>query len=211
MGMKRKLTHDEYRLLRDWVNGSISQEEFIGRADDELVHFVTTAHGDFDPQQQTYAEFIETQYGALMALVVEISEDALLNKNLSLLIFPQGTRSIRLLPGHIGLAQIALKTRVPVIPVGCNGSDKCYRGASPFSAGGDIVYRVGEPMTVDGDLAPFAIDQPYTPFTREAETRFGAQFRGATDLIMGRINDLLDPEYQFDPDAISRQGTGRFV
>lgn len=210
-GMKRKMTHDEYRLLRDWINGAVSQEEFLGRADDELVRFVTTPHGDFDPQQQSYAEFIEAQYGALMALVARISEDALLNKNLSILVFPQGTRSTHLLPGHIGLAQIALKTRAPVIPVGCNGSDKCYRGALPFSSGGDIVYRVGEPMTMNDDLAPFAIHEPYTPFTREAETRFGIQFRGATDLIMERINDLLDPEYQFDPDAIKKQGTGRFV
>ena len=210
-GLKRRLTSEEYRLLRDWINGIISQEEFMAQADDELSRFVTTPHGAFDPQRQTYAEFIESEYGELMALVAQISEDALLNKNLNLLVFPQGTRSKRLLPGHIGLAQIALKTRVPVIPVGCNGSDKCYRGAAPFSSGGDIVYRVGEPLTVDGDLAPFAIDESYQPFTRAAEARFGDHFRGATDLIMARINDLLDPEYQFDPDAVRKEGTGRFV
>jgi hypothetical protein len=45
------------------------------------------------------------------------------------------------------------------------------------------------------------IAEPFTPFTRTAQAQFDAQFRAATDLIMSRINDLLDPAYQFQPDS----------
>jgi len=210
-GMERKPTGAEYRLLRDWIDGAISQDEFFVQADSALAAFVTTARGDFDPANESYAEHINAQYRDLMHLVAEISEDALFNKKLNLLIFPQGTRSVRLLPGHIGVAQIALKTKVPVIPVGCNGCDKCYRGSLPFSSGGRIVYRAGEPLTVADRLAPFAIEEPYKPFTRAAERKFATNFHGATNLIMEQINALLDPEYQFDPNAAQKTGADRFV
>ncbi len=210
--MKRRPNKTEYRLLRDLLDGKISQEELLSRADEELRRFIITPHGDFDPQQQPYGQFIENYFNELMQLVTQISEEALLKKNLSLLIFPQGTRSVRLLPGFVGIAQIALKTKVPIVPVGCNGSDKCYRSALPFSSGGNIVYRVGKPLTVEDDLAPFAITEDYHPFTRAAEKKFTAQFRGATDLVMERINELLDPEYQFAPDATAiTDDTRRFV
>ncbi len=209
--MGRKPTGVEYRLLRDWSDGEISQDEFLEQADSSLAAFVTTARSGFDPARESYAKRINAQYHELMRLVAKISEDALFNKNLNLLIFPQGTRSVQLLPGHIGVAQIALKTKVPVIPVGCNGCDKCYRGSLPFSSGGKIVYRVGEPLTVAGRLAPFAIEQPYEPFTRAADQAFATNFRGATDLIMDQINALLDPEYQFDPNAVQKTGVERFV
>ncbi len=210
--MKRRPNKTEYRLLRDLLDGKISQEELLSRADEELRRFIITPHGDFDPQQQPYSQFIENYFNELMQLVTQISQDALLKKNLSLLIFPQGTRSVRLLPGFVGIAQIALKTKAPIVPVGCNGSDKCYRSAMPFSSGGNIVYRVGKPLTVEDDLAPFAITEDYQPFTRAAEKKFASQFRGATDLVMERINNLLDPEYQFAPDATAiTDSTRRFL
>ncbi len=40
-----------------------------------------------------------------------------------------------------------------------------HRGSLPFSSGGRIVYRVGEPLTLEDRLTPFAIDQPFTPGT----------------------------------------------
>jgi len=209
----RRPAKDEYRLLRDLVDGNTSPEETFASAGDALRRFLTTPHADFDPQAGHYGQFVEARYQAMMRRVFAISEDALRAKTLSLLIFPEGTRSVRLTEGHIGVAQVALRTGAPVIPVGCNGSDKCFPGASPWSKGGTITYRVDRPMTTADDLAPFAIDAPFEPFTAPAEATHQAQFRGATDLIMARINALLNPEYQFAPDAdqSKRIDAGRFI
>ena len=203
----------DYRLLRDWVDGKITTESFFAAADDTLTRYVSTPHGDFNPDRQPYPAFIQTRYRRFMRLVTAVSLTALEKERVSLLIFPEGTRSVRLTPGHPGIAQMALKTGVPVIPVGCNGSDKLYPGLSPFAKRGTVVYRIGEPMTMDGDLAPFAIHEPFEPFTPAAEAKFGETFQAATDLIMARINNLLDPEYQFagDTHGVSGDGAARFV
>jgi len=203
----------EYRLLRALINGEATLEATLSAADDTLRRFLTTPHGEFDPRTGHYGRFIEARYSAMMRRVAAISEEALRAKNLSLLIFPEGTRSVRLTEGHIGVAQIALKTGAPVVPVGCNGSNQCYPGNSPWSRGGPVTYRVGKPLAVADGLAPFAIDEPFEPFSAGAEATYQAQFRGATDLIMARINSLLNPEYQFSPktDASLRADAGRFV
>lgn len=206
-------TKQEYRLLRDYVDGTITTDIFLDKASTELTQFITTPHGKFKPQVQSYKQFIQNYYLDLMQLVTKISTTALLKQNISVLIFPQGTRSIRLLQGQIGLAQIALKTNVTVIPVGCNGCDKCYPNSLPFSKGGHIVYRVGKPLHINKQLAPFAIHENYEPFTKEAKEKFAYQFRGATDLIMNEINQLLDPLYQFDVNSIHNHQTDahRFI
>ncbi len=210
---RRRPQRNDYRLLRDWVDGKISAEAFFAAADETLARYVSTPHGDFNPAQQPYPAFIQTRYQRFMRLVTEVSITALEKERVSLLIFPEGTRSVRLTPGHPGIAQIALKTGVPVVPVGCNGSDKLYPGALPFAKPGTVIYRIGEPMTLAGELAPFAIHEPFEPFTPEAEAKFGATFQAATDLIMARINDLLNPEYQFagDTHGVSGDGAARFV
>ncbi len=203
----------QYRLLRDWVDGKITADAFFAAADAALTQYVSTPHGDFNPDRQPYPAFIQTRYQQFMRLVTEVSITALKKERVSLLIFPEGTRSVRLTPGHPGIAQIALKTGVPVIPVGCNGSDKLYPGVSPLAKPGKVIYRIGEPLTLDGDLAPFAIREPFEPFTPQAEAAYGATFQAATDLIMARINTLLDPEYQFagDTHGVSGDGAARFV
>ena len=40
-----------------------------------------------------------------------------------LLIYPQGTRSVRLTRGRPGVGQIALHFDLPILPVGCSGGD----------------------------------------------------------------------------------------
>jgi len=211
--MHRRPNKTEYRQLRNLVDGRITLDNLLAQANEAIKQFVTTPHADFDPQAQPYDKYIETKYNHFMRIVTRHSIDALLNKTINLLIFPQGTRSLRLLPGHPGIAQIALKTGAPVIPIGCNGSDKLYPSSSPFSSGGHIVYRIGEPLTVDGALAPFAISEPFEPFTKKAELKFGSRFQAATDFIMEHINELLNPEYQFAPNAtpVADDSAKRFV
>ncbi len=211
--LHRRPDKTEYRLLRDFVDGKISAEDFHTAASDTLRQYVSTPHGDFDPSTEIYDRYIQARYQKFMRMVATLSERTLQKENVSLLIFPEGTRSKRLTPGHPGIAQIALKTGVPVIPVGCNGSDKLYPGSSPLARPGTVTYRIGEPLTLEGALAPFAIAKPFEPFTRETEIRYGETFQAATDLIMARINDLLDPEYQFagDTHGVSGDSAARFV
>ena len=210
---KRLPDDREYRLLRDLADGDLSLDKFFAQANDDLKRFVTTPHGEFHPQLQPYDQFVESLYNELMGLVAQISQDALLKQRISLLIFPEGGISICLRQGQIGLAQIALKTGAPVVPIGANGLDKLYPGMLPFSRGGQALYRVGRPLSTADDLAPFVTDELFTPFTQVAKAKFGDHFRAATDLVMDRLNALLDPPYQFSPNAppLERQGARRFV
>jgi len=213
MMMHRRPPKTDYRLLRDWVDGKITADAFFATAGDTLTQYVSTPHGEFEPERQPYPAFIQNRYRRFMRLVTDVSITALEKERVSLLIFPEGTRSVRLTPGHPGIAQMALKTGIPVIPVGCNGSDKIYPGISPFAKRGTVIYRIGEPLTIDGELAPFTIREPFEPFSQEAEAKHSATFQAATDLIMARINNLLDPEYQFagDTHGVSGDGAARFV
>ena len=147
----------------------------------------------------------------MMARFTELNELAI-NTGLDLLIFPQGTRSRRLLPGRVGIGQIALRLKVPIVPVGCNGSDGVYPTGSPLGKKGRIVYRFGEPLE-DRDLMAFHIAEDYEPFTAAAEREHAGAFQGVSDLITQRIDALLDPEYQRSPDAGSEasRSSDRFV
>ncbi|MBW2394163.1 MAG: hypothetical protein JRG95_07820, partial [Deltaproteobacteria bacterium] len=100
-----------------------------------------------------------------------------------------------------------------IVPVGCNGSDGLYPGASPFSSGGKVVYRIGAPIRLEGpELAPFRVTEPFHPFTLEAGIHREA-FQGMTDVVMDHINELLDEPYQYGDDHGSDgvSGMDRFV
>ena len=57
-------------------------------------------------------------------------------------------------------------------------------------------------MSLSGDqLAPYRIQESFTPLGIDAQRQYGNQFRQITDIVMNEINSLLDPEYQFDPEA----------
>jgi len=166
----------------------------------------------FDASKGDYADYIGALFEAMMARFVELNREAV-EIGLDLLVFPQGTRSRRLLPAHDGIAQMALHLRIPIVPVGCNGSDRVYPGASPVGRRGRIVYRIGEPISYDA-LRPFHIDEPYAPFSAEAERRFDLQFRAVADQVTERIDGLLDPEYRQAPEVGASgivRGVERFV
>lgn len=165
----------------------------------------------YDPAEGDYADYICTLFHAMMRRFVELNREAV-EIGLDLLVFPQGTRSIRLLPGHIGIGQIALHLRIPIVPVGCNGSDRVYPGGSPFAKRGRIVYRVGEPIPYEA-LAPFHVEEEFAPFSAMAERDHAEQFRGVAALVTDRIDPLLDPEYRREekPDERLARGADRFV
>ena len=158
-----------------------------------------------------YAQYVCQLFRAMMARFTELNEEAV-RTGLDLLIFPQGTRSKRLLPGRAGIAQIALKLRVPIVPVGCNGSDTVYPGSSPFGKKGSIVYRIGHPIAYD-ELADFHVEEDFAPFTAAAERDHAAAFAGVAAHVTDRINDLLDPEYQRSAEVNDglAKGAARFI
>ncbi|HJN76135.1 MAG TPA: lysophospholipid acyltransferase family protein [Myxococcota bacterium] len=178
----RDASPEEYRALRDRLDA--------GEADD-----------------------LEGQFQALMREVARLNRSALHDKRLHLLVFPQGTRSRRLSRGHIGLAQFAQHLGAPIVPVGCSGSDLCYPGNSPFSKGGRIVYRFGEPLEVDGpELAPHRVREDFVPLSREAGQLHAQPFRAITDIVMERIDGLVDTQYRFaDGEGGGEEGVGRFL
>ncbi|MFO0690701.1 MAG: lysophospholipid acyltransferase family protein [Myxococcota bacterium] len=164
----------------------------------------------FEPSVGDYADYIGRLFAAMMARFVELNREAVAI-GLDLLVFPQGTRSKRLLPGHDGIGQMALHLQIPIVPVGCNGADLVYPGASPFARRGRIVYRVGEPID-QAELRAFHGGEDFAPFSAEAERRHGAAFAGVAALVTERIDALLDPEYRLAPEeGATSRGVERFV
>jgi 1-acyl-sn-glycerol-3-phosphate acyltransferase len=217
--MDRPPEDTEYKALRGEVDrvagvreaGELEIPTLAGVPDAILNRRRNVLGLEFHPGKQSYAEYINTLFQTMMRRFVDLNYEAM-RKGLDLLIFPQGTRSIRLSKGHIGLAQIALHAKKTVVPVGCSGSDEVYPGSSPFGKGGHITYRIGEPLTYD-DMTAFHIDQDFEPFTPEAEERHRERFQSYVDVVMDRINELVEPKYQFAEDLESDgvQGSGRFI
>lgn len=210
--MKRVPTGDEYRRLRDLVDGKTDSLEGASEALRELVGRGVSPG---EPIVPTFRARFDERFDAMMREVTRLNHRAIFELGLNVLVFPEGTRSRRLRKGLTGLAQMAQHLGVAIVPVGCNGSDKVYPGNSPFAKGGRIVYRVGAPLEVDGpELAPHRVREEFTPFSRSASERHGAHFEAVTAVVMERIGALLDPEYQASGDADeqgSEQGVRRFV
>jgi 1-acyl-sn-glycerol-3-phosphate acyltransferase len=166
---------------------------------------------DVDPIECSYAVGINRVFTAMMAEFVRLNERSF-ELGLDLLVFPQGTRSIRLPRGRTGMMEVALRYKKTIVPIGCNGCDLVYTGSLPIGKSGKIVYRIGDPIPYD-ELSEFHIPEDYAPFSAEAEHKHRDQFQGAVDLVMDRINDLVDPEYQFSDDLLSTgvRGTSRFM
>jgi 1-acyl-sn-glycerol-3-phosphate acyltransferase len=70
----------------------------------------------------------------------------------SVLIFPEGTRSP---DGHIqpfktGAIMLAIKAGVAVVPVGFNGTHQVLPKKSLLARGGEVVLRIGSPVSTSG-------------------------------------------------------------
>jgi 1-acyl-sn-glycerol-3-phosphate acyltransferase len=102
----------------------------------------------------------------------------------AVVVFPEGTRSPSgaLQPAKDGVAMLALKTNARILPVGVIDTDKFWPRGHPPRPGGQVELRVGEPFLLS-DLLPAGLDR------RAAKS-------AATDLIMGRIAELLPARQQ---------------
>jgi 1-acyl-sn-glycerol-3-phosphate acyltransferase len=205
----RKPTADEYRALRQLCDG---EDAPSGAVPHEVLTAPRSMLGrPFDPAQERYPEAVARLLAAMNARFVELNAECF-DHGLDLLIFPQGTRSIRLTRGHVGIAQAALRFRRPVVPVGCSGSDRVYPGGSPWGRRGAITYRIGAPITV-AQLERHALPDGVDPFGAEADPGHRAALQSLVDEVMARINDLVDPEYQFaaEDEQGGARGAERFL
>lgn len=215
--MGRRPTEAEYDTLRALVNAEAAPGQDPSTVDISSIPaklFETKRNilgMDFDPNECAYAVGINLVFDEMMRQFVRLNERSF-ELGLDLLVFPQGTRSIRLPRGRIGMMEIALRYKKTIVPIGCNGCDLVYTGSVPIAKSGTIIYRIGEPITYE-DLSDYHIDEAYQPFSPEAEHKHRDRFQGAVDIVMERINDLLDPQYQFSDDMKSTgvRGTSRFM
>ena len=196
----------EYRALRALLNdGALPEDAPAGaRA------FLEAKGGP----ERFVASFTEL-FGQMIDEVTRITGRAL-RGGYHILVFPQGTRSVRLSRGHTGMAMMSQALGADIVPVGCNGSDHVYPGDSPWagSKGGHITYRIGKPLLIDGpELGPHRVTERFTPLTDAAAEAHGPAFRAITDIVMDKINALVDPRYQFaeDQESDGVQGINRFV
>jgi 1-acyl-sn-glycerol-3-phosphate acyltransferase len=217
---------EEYRSLRHWVDAVAVAEVGAGdpfadgRGDlageiEKLPPVLLSQSRNvlgyaFDPGREDYAGYINSLFGLMMNRFVELNRKVF-EIGLDMLIFPQGTRSVRLSPGHIGLGEAVLAFEQTVVPVGCNGSDLLYPGSLPFARAGRVVYRFGEPLPYEA-FSRFHIQEPFEPFSPRAEHVHRDAFQGVVDEVMERINDLLDEPYRFgDEPGGGVRGSDRFV
>ena len=213
----RPPTPVEYEAARKWVDAAIRGEgrETVPESEALPEALLSTSRDvlgyRFCPDQEDWPSYVNSTFRLMMERFVELNEEAL-RVGLDVLIFPQGTRSKRLLPGHIGLSQIALHTRAPVVPVGCNGCDGLYPGGSPWAKKGRVLYRIGEPIQYS-DVAAMHIHEPYAPFTPDSETRHLKEFEDHARLVTDRIDELLDEPYRRKGDSAedATSGVERFL
>jgi 1-acyl-sn-glycerol-3-phosphate acyltransferase len=206
----RPPTDEEYRVLRDLVDGRLSPSEAVAESGGELTAFIAPEGGP----ERFLARF-DALFDRMLVRVVELNRQAIEELGLNVLVFPEGTRSRRLGKGLNGLAQISQYLGAPIVPVGCNGSDRLYPGNSPLSKGGRVVYRVGPPLAVDGpELAPLRVPpDDALPFSKQAAARYSDRYSAITRIVMGRIEELLDPDYRSTSDepAPGEHGVRRFL
>jgi 1-acyl-sn-glycerol-3-phosphate acyltransferase len=202
----------EYRALRDLVDGPRGPEASLPADVPEAVAHFVERFGEGRGLEGFLARF-DALFGAMMAEVVRLNREALDELNLNVLVFPQGTRSKRLSKGHIGLAEMASHLGHAIVPVGCSGSDHLYPSSKPFSHGGKVIYRIGAPLELDEPpLAEHRVPPEVIPFSPHSRAYAGA-YEAITQIVMDRINALLDPEYQYSDDGSSDgvSGVDRFL
>jgi len=109
--------------------------------------------------------------------------DQVLAQGLALVMFPEGmrSRSGRLRSAFRGSALIALRSGAPILPIGITGTEK-IKGVTWLLRRPQITVNIGHPF--------------YLPPTSSKLTKI--ELVKLTNSIMGRIAELLPPEYRGD-------------
>ena len=83
---------------------------------------------------------------------MQAAADNIRDKKISMLIFPEGgrTRDGNLQEFKEGVAYIAIKAGVPIIPVGLTGTREIVAMGSAIVRPGKVTLRVGDPISTEG-------------------------------------------------------------
>jgi 1-acyl-sn-glycerol-3-phosphate acyltransferase len=98
-----------------------------------------------------------------------------IREGMNIIIFPEGTRSAdgTLLPFKKGGFSLALRSQVPVVPVGINGSSRLQPKGSFLPEGKGVIYiKIGEPIPTEEEK-------------RSAKTRLMGEIRTEIERLMG--------------------------
>ncbi len=194
---QRPTTRDEYRMIKDLLDQKVSLTDVLQNATAEVRDLLSDRWNRMSSAGTSFLQFIENNHCAMMERVAQISLGALFEKKLSIIIFPEGTRSVTLSEGRSGIAQLALNSEKAVIPIGCNGSETVYPGSSPIARSGTITYRIGKPMTVEDQFKAYRIKEKFKLFSKESQQRYKDRFNAVTEAIMKNINLLIDDRYRY--------------
>lgn len=114
-------------------------------------------------------------------------------------IFPEGARNPdphRLRRGRLGVGELALQAKVPVVPVGVDFPSRHRLGRVP--AFGRVVLRIGKPLTFPDELASYErlLHDQRNPLKikKKLERFFAAR---VTHVIMVELSRLAGKSYPF--------------
>lgn len=125
-----------------------------------------------------------------------------IRQNQSLAIFPEGTRNpdpLHLKRGRKGIAEIALITGVPVLPIGIDFPKRITKGEIPRF--GPIIFRFGNPLSFDEEYQLF---QEHKVLGQIEDARYdktlGVRLCSSVHhRIMTEISQLSGKSYPFRP------------
>jgi len=124
---------------------------------------------------------IDRQAGGKKALDEAVKA---LNKGKVIGIYPEGTRTLdgKIQKGRTGVARLALRARVPVIPVGIRGAFKVLPKGNYLPRSGKIYVKIGKPINLE----------KYHGRYNDSKV-----LRTVTDRIMNRIAGLAGQKYKY--------------
>jgi len=128
----------------------------IGTIVPRIIHYLTYAYFYYHPVCHWYCKRVHNiplkkdgkDISALKQALRVLKDGELLG------IFPEGMRSEtgQLGKGEPGVALIALKAKVPILPVGIRGAYESFPRGSKFPRPRQLTVRFGKPFTVADDL-----------------------------------------------------------
>jgi 1-acyl-sn-glycerol-3-phosphate acyltransferase len=193
-----------YRLLRDLLDGHLPSDTPVTP---EAARFMAGFGG-----AEGFIAELSTRFDTMMAEIMRMHREALGSGQRHVFVFPEGTRSPTLLRGRTGLAQVTQHLNIPIVPIGCSGSDTLYPANSPWAKKGRVVYRVGEVLEPDGpELSPYRITEDFVPMSRAASEAHGQNLQSITDVVMAKISGLIDLKYRARSADPEPGGTDRFL
>lgn len=186
----RAPTADEYRWLRDHVDEGQSLEK---RAPfDRIVETPRTMLGRrFRPAQEDYRTAIRQLFYEMMQVTLDETGRCIAD-GYHLHIYPEGQISRRLSEGHTGIIHAAVAFSMPIVPVGIHGADEVFVGNSPWTRGGELRLRFGEPVFVERN----GVGEDFRPFHPDDQQTYESQLQHSVDTVMLQLDELLDEPYR---------------